>query len=65
MGCGHGWSLAALTDYKCEMEYRNSDFNANKSKQYEAVRTSLAGKYHNVEVSFFKQKDVDPVDEDN
>ena len=34
-----GYMLQALSDYKCQMEYQNSDFNANKAKQYEAVRT--------------------------
>lgn len=60
-----GHLLQSLLDYKCQMEYRNSDFNADKSKQYEAVRTSLAERYHDTEVSFFGPKDLDTVDEDD
>ena len=46
-----GYVLQALSDYKYQMEYRSSDFNADKNKQYEAVRTSMAEKYQEVEVS--------------
>ena len=60
-----GYMLQALSDYKSQMEYRNSDFNADKAKQYEAVRTSMAEKYQDVEVSFFGPTDVNPVDESN
>ena len=60
-----GYMLQALSDYKCQMEYRNSDFNADKAKQYETVRTSMAEKYRDVEVSFFRPTDVSPVDENN
>ena len=37
--------LEGLLEYKSQMEYRNSDFNADKVKQYEAVRIILANKY--------------------
>ena len=60
-----GCMLQELSDYKCQMEYRNSNFDADKAKQYEAVRTSMAEKYQNVQVSFFRPTDVSPVDENN
>lgn len=37
--------LEGLLEYKTQMEFNNSDFNADKSKQYEAVRVILASKY--------------------
>ena len=37
--------LDGLLDYKTQMEFNNSDFNADKSKQYEAVQVILASKY--------------------
>lgn len=37
--------LDALLDYKTRMEYNNSDFNADISKQYEAVGMKMALKY--------------------
>ena len=52
-------------DMVSQMEYRNSDFNADKAKLYEAVRTSMAEKYQDVEVSFFGPTDVNPVDKSN
>ena len=39
--------LQALYEYKCIMEYNNSDFNADRTKKYEAVRSSLAGNESN------------------
>ncbi len=37
--------LDFLLEYKTEMEYNNSDFNADKVQQYEAIRSKMAGKY--------------------
>ena len=54
-----------LLYHKYQMEYRNSNFNANKSKQYKAMRASLAERCHDAEVSFFGPKDLDTVDEDS
>ena len=34
--------LRALGEFKMNMVYRNVDFNANKSKQYEAARDAMA-----------------------
>ena len=45
--------LDTLFEYKSLLEYRNCDFNADKSKQYEALRVSLATEYEDVDVSFF------------
>ena len=35
----------SLGQFKSDMEYRNVDFNADKTKQYEAVRDAMARKY--------------------
>ena len=35
-------SSRALGEFKTNMVYRNVDFNANKSKQYEAARDAMA-----------------------
>ena len=45
--------LNTLFEYKSLLEYRNCDFNADKSKQYEALRVSLASEYEDVDISFF------------
>ena len=45
--------LNTLFEYKFLLEYRNCDFNADKSKQYEALRVSLASEYKDVDISFF------------
>lgn len=60
-----GMLLEALSDYKCKMEYNNSDFNADKTKQYEAVRAVMAERFFDVEVTFFGPKDLDSVDEND
>ena len=63
-----GILLEALSDYKSKMVIltpNNSDFNADKTKQYEAVRAEMAERYFDVEVTFFGPKDLDPVDEDD
>ena len=36
--------LNALYQCKCIMEFNNSDFNDDKAKQYEAVRSRMASK---------------------
>ena len=45
--------LNTIFEYKSLLEYRNCDFNADKSKQYEALRVSLATEYGEVDISFF------------
>ena len=57
--------LQALYEYKCIMEYNNSDFNADRTKQYEAVRSSLAGNEYEVENGLpFGLVEVMPMTED-
>ena len=34
--------IPCLANFKAKMEYNNSDFNAHKVKQYEAVREAMA-----------------------
>ena len=41
-----------LANYKSKMDYQNSDFNADKVKQYEAVREAMARIYEE-EPTFF------------
>ena len=48
--------LRALGEFKANMEYRNVDFNAYKTKQYEAVRKAIARKYPSSDVDLFGQK---------
>ena len=43
--------IRCLANYKAKMEYNNSDFNADKVKQYEAVREAMARIYE--EPTFF------------
>ena len=45
--------LHALGEFKANMEYRNVDFNADKTKQYEAVRKAMARKYSSGDVDLF------------
>ena len=57
--------LQALYEYKCIMEYNNSDFNADRTKQYEAVRSSLASNEYEVENGLpFGLVEVTPMAED-
>eukprot|EP00112_Aurelia_sp_Birch-Aquarium-sp1_P002610 Seg129.7 transcript_id=Seg129.7/GoldUCD/mRNA.D3Y31 product="hypothetical protein" protein_id=Seg129.7/GoldUCD/D3Y31 len=57
--------LQALYDYKCIMEYNNSDFNADRTKQYESVRVRLASNEYEVENGLpFGLVDVTPMTED-
>ena len=44
--------LNALKSYKTTMEYNNLDFNADKTKRYEAVRIALAKIYDGEERPF-------------
>ena len=37
--------LDSLYEYKTQMDYQNADFNADKAKQYKAIRKMLAAKY--------------------
>eukprot|EP00794_Sanderia_malayensis_P010161 gene10161-11201_t len=47
------------------MEYKNSDFNADKSKQYEAVRANMASNDYKVENgSPFGLLEITPIAED-
>ena len=45
--------LHALGEFKADMEYRNVDFNADKAKQYEAVRKAMERKYSSGDVELF------------
>ena len=45
--------LSSLLQFKSNMEYRNVHFNANKVKQYEAVREAMARKYSSIDVEMF------------
>ena len=40
-------------EFKANMEYRNVDFNADKTKQYEAVRKAMARKYSSGDIDLF------------
>ena len=44
--------IRCLANYKSKMDYQNSDFNADKVKQYEAVREAIARMYEE-EPTFF------------
>ena len=57
--------LNALYQYKCIMELNNSDFNADKAKQFEAVRPSIASKEYQVENGLpFGPVEIEPIAED-
>ena len=45
--------LHVLGEFKANMEYRNMDFNADKIKQYEAVRKVMVRKYSFGDVDLF------------
>ena len=45
--------LHALGEFKANMEYRSVDFNADKTKQYEAVRKAMARKNSFGDVDLF------------
>ena len=42
-----------LGEFKANMEYHNADFNADKTKQYEAARKAMARKYSSGDVDLF------------
>ena len=56
--------LRSLGQFKSNMEYRNVDFNADKTKQYEAVRDAMARKYYAIDVSFFGPETTSPIPEE-
>ena len=56
--------LRSLGQFKSNMEYRNVDFNADKTKQYEAVRDAMARKYCAIDVSFFGPETTSPIPEE-
>ena len=51
--------LDGLLEYKTQMEFNNSDFNADKNKQYEAVRVISASKYTE-DTNLFGPKNITP-----
>ncbi|PFX21213.1 Membrane primary amine oxidase [Stylophora pistillata] len=56
--------LRALSEFKANMEYRNVDFNADKNKQYEAVRKAMARKYSSGDVDLFGPEETTAIPED-
>ena len=56
--------LRSLGQFKSNMEYRNVDFNADKTKQYEAVKDAMARKYCAIDVSFFGPETTSPISEE-
>jgi len=56
--------LRLLLQFKSNMEYRNLDFNADKPKQYEAVREAMAQKDSSVDESWFGPETVTSILED-
>jgi hypothetical protein len=54
--------LGGLLEYKTQMEFNNFDFNADKNKQYEAVRAILASKYTE-DTTLFGPKKIKPIEE--
>ena len=52
--------LESLYEYKTQMDYQNADFNADKAKQYEAVRKILARKYAE-DNSLFGPVEIQPI----
>ena len=56
--------LRSLGQFKSNMEYRNVDFNADKTKQYEAVKDAMAREYCAIDVSFFGPETTSPISEE-
>jgi hypothetical protein len=54
--------LDGLLEYKTQMEFNNSDFNADKNKQHEAVRAILASKYAE-DTTLFGPKNNKPIED--
>ena len=52
--------IRCLANYKSKMDYQNSDFNADKVKQYEAVREAMARIYEE-EPTFFGPPAITPL----
>ena len=52
--------IRCLGNYKAQMEYKNSDFNADKVMQYEAVREAMARIYEG-EPTFFGPPVITPM----
>ena len=52
--------IRCLANYKSKMDYQNSDFNADKVKQYEAVRKAMARIYKE-EPTFFGPPAITPL----
>ena len=55
--------IQCLATYKSQMEYNNSDFNADKVKQYEAVRKAMAIIYKD-NPSYFGPPEITPMTEE-
>ena len=51
--------IRCLGNFKAQMEYKNIDFNADKVKQYEAVRGAMACIYEE-EPTFFGPPVITP-----
>jgi hypothetical protein len=54
--------LDGLLEYKTQMEFNNFDLNADKNKQYEAVRAILASKYAE-DTTLFGPKNIKPIED--
>jgi len=52
--------IRCLANFKAQMEYKNVDFNADKVKQYEAVREAMARIYEE-EPTFFGPPVITPM----
>ena len=55
--------IQCLANYKSQMEFSNSDFNADKVKQYEAIRKAMAIIY-NDNPSYFGPPEITPMTEE-
>ena len=55
--------LRVLGGFKGNMEYRNVDFNADQTKQYEAVRKAMARKYSSGDVDLFGPEETTAIPE--
>ncbi|PFX17413.1 hypothetical protein AWC38_SpisGene18254 [Stylophora pistillata] len=56
--------LRALGEFKANIEYRNVDFNADKNKQYGAVRKAMAREYSSGDVDLFGPEETTAIPED-
>ena len=56
--------LHTLGEFKANMEYRNVDFNADKTKQYQAVRKAMARKYSSGDGDLFGPEETTAIPED-